>query len=140
MRQATLLGGYTAQDTPSAADFAQPEGKWTALLNYYPPAWGSISAHRDTSEPSLTATPARFYPVVSLSVGNAAAFKLWPQWQSEALPGPELTVQLCTGDALVFGGAGRLVRHAITDVTVGGKRPEGLTMVAGRLNVTIRRL
>ena len=139
MASATAAGAFAAADLPAPEDFDVPQ-LWTALANLYPPAWGTISAHRDSSEPSLTATPPRHYPVVSLSVGNAVDFKLWPEWRGDGEPGPELTVTLRSGDALVFGGAGRLVRHAIPGTCGSGARPARLKMVPGRLNVTIRRL
>lgn len=112
---------------------------FTMLANYYPRSWGCLSVHSDRSERAP-------FPVVSMSVGDVGVFALYPRavfrdggWDN----GPAIDIELRSGDAILFGGASRLIRHevkAIREVGMGGlaARPPGLCMVPGRLNVTLR--
>ncbi len=112
----------------------------TAIFNYYPrEKWAALSPHKDSHEASLTAKPAAFYPVVSLSVGDAAVFNIFPNYVSQKNPGEATKVKLCSGDVLLFGGKDRLVAHSV-DAPLTGERAVDLKMVAGRLNVTLRHL
>ena len=127
-----------AFDASSAADF-------TCIFNYYA-SWSSISPHADSSEPSLKA--GKTFPVVSFSVGDTAVFSLFPDATKSGSDridnGPPLNVLLKSGDVLLFGGASRLIRHSVEEIKsvgAGGvERPQGLRMVDGRLNVTLRAL
>ena len=130
-------------------EWAHPE-RFTALFNYYT-SWGSISVHSDSSEPSLKAEPPRYWPVVSLSVGDSAVFTLYPESRrivgGRMEDGEGVSVQLRSGDALCFGGPARLMRHSVKEVLEvgadkggGAARPPGLRMVPGRLNITLRQL
>jgi alkylated DNA repair dioxygenase AlkB len=111
----------------------------TTIVNYYPrQKWAALSPHKDTHEGSLTATPAAFYPVVSLSVGDAAFFNIFPNYVNQTNPGEATKVKLRSGDVLLFGGQDRLVVHSV-DAPL-GERPKNLKMVEGRLNVTLRHL
>lgn len=117
----------------------------TVVQNFYA-SWSSISPHSDGSEPSLK--DGKSWPVVSLSVGDTAVFTLYPH--ATTAPGAHtengagLDVLLQSGDVLLFGGAARMIRHAVTAVKAVGAggvaRPAGLRMVPGRLNVTLRAL
>jgi alkylated DNA repair dioxygenase AlkB len=112
---------------------------FTAIMNYYPRAWGELSVHADTGEPCLRATPRRLYPVVSLSIGDAANFTVYPREDGEGL-GPALDIELRSGDVLLFGGASRLIKHKVAAPLPLAARPPGLKMVPGRLNITLRGL
>ncbi len=118
-------------DLPSEADWASPNTSFTCLFNYYPPQWGAISEHSDTSEPSLA--EGKTFPVVSFSIGSAVDFSLGEG-------GAKTSLRLSSGDVLLFGGSARNIRHGIAGVCAAGARPTGLRMVAGRLNITLRRL
>lgn len=52
--------------------------------------------------------------------------------------GRVVTVLLKSGDCLVFGGHARLVYHGVRKVVGPVGRPQGLRMIDGRLNVTLR--
>ena len=112
---------------------------FTAIMNYYPRAWGELSVHADTGEPCLRATPRRLYPVVSLSIGDAANFTVYPREDGEGL-GPGQDIELRSGDVLLFGGASRLIKHKVAAPLPLAARPPGLKMVPGRLNITLRGL
>ncbi len=123
----------------NAAERWGEEDVTTCIFNYYPrEKWAALSPHTDSHEPSLTAKPKAFYPVVSLSVGDAATFNIFPNYVSQKSPGEATKVKLCSGDVLLFGGRGRLVAHSVDAPT--GERPGNLKMVEGRLNVTLRHL
>jgi alkylated DNA repair dioxygenase AlkB len=114
------------------------KGLFTTIFNYYArQSWSKLSAHQDNQEPSLG--KGEFWPVVSFSVGDSATFSFYPEYKSSKIPGPATTVELHSGDVLLFGGDSRLVAHSVSCPTY-GKRQVGLKMVEGRLNVTLRRL
>ncbi len=118
--------------------FAAGEDAFAAILNFYPVAWGRLSVHADSSEPSLK--DGKMWPVVSLSVGDAGVFTLYPTAISATELGDPIKLELRSGDVLLFGGAARLVRHEMEGVLPRAVRPKGLRMVPGRLNVTLRAL
>ena len=122
-----------------SGDSAAAASGFTAVLNYYSP-WGSISEHADSSEPSLK--EGKTYPVVSLSVGDAAQFTLYPGAGGAAAAAvlAPIIITLRSGDVLLFGGASRLVRHSVAAPEAVPDRPRGLRMAPGRLNVTLRAL
>lgn len=124
--------GDSAAATASSSCF-------TAVLNYYSP-WGSISEHADSSEPSLK--EGKTFPVVSLSVGDAAQFTLYPGAGGAAAAAvlAPIIITLRSGDVLLFGGASRLVRHSVAAPEAVPDRPRDLRMAPGRLNVTLRAL
>jgi alkylated DNA repair protein (DNA oxidative demethylase) len=104
------------------------------VINYYT-QFCNISKHSDSSEPSLK--EGKTWPVVSISVGDAADFTLFPNDD----PASAVVITLRSGDVLLFGGASRLIRHEVKDIRSGyPARPPGLCMVPGRLNITIRGL
>jgi len=143
-----LPGEFPAVDWEGAA----PENL-TCAFNVYATLWSYLSAHVDSAEPSLArAKGARRYPVVSISVGDAAIFTLWPDYKDGDRLGEPLDVELRSGDVVIFGGDARLVRHEVNRERSfhGGKvrgpragaarGAPGLCMVPGRLNVTLRKL
>jgi alkylated DNA repair dioxygenase AlkB len=129
-RRAEELHPHLFPHTPTALQWADPR-EFVGLFNYYPPGWGCISAHSDSSEKSLA--EGKTYPVISFSLGDSAKFTLWPQ------PEEKVEVILACGDALLFGGPARGIRHEVGK-PMKGSRLGTLGMVAGRLNVTIRKL
>jgi alkylated DNA repair dioxygenase AlkB len=112
---------------------------FTSIMNYYPRAWGELSVHSDNSEPCLRAKPRLLYPVVSLSIGDAANFTIYAHEDGEGL-GPGQDIELRSGDVLLFGGESRLIKHKVAAPLPLAARPPGLKMVPGRLNITLRGL
>ena len=108
-----------------------PEKFFTVLANLYPPGWGTIAGHSDTTEVDSKEGGAK-HPVVSFSVGDSADFVLEPEGQDP------ITITLRSGDAILFGGEARLIKHGIPKPPKAGPRPRGLGMVGGRLNITVR--
>jgi len=100
------------------------------IVNFYSSLVGKLGMHQDKDE-SVSSLQARA-PVISLSVGDSADFTYG------SLDNPK-TVQLRSGDLLVFGGPARMVYHGITK-TYGNTMPRGLKMRNGRLNLTFRQL
>ena len=122
-----------------------PEGDsdaFTLICSFYARQWGYLSPHSDTSEPCLKAVPPRLWPVVSMSVGDEAEFILYPDYNNNnnGEVGRTITIKLCSGDVLLFGGVSRLIRHEVKSILPGGIRPKGLRMIPGRLNFTLRGL
>jgi len=106
------------------ADYpALPEA---CLVNYYGPE-ARMGLHRDFDEQDLRA------PVISLSLGDAALFRLG----GPARKGPTRTLKLNSGDAVVLGGASRLFFHGVDRIYGGSSQllPQG-----GRYNLTLRRV
>jgi alkylated DNA repair protein (DNA oxidative demethylase) len=106
------------------ADYAAPPE--ACLINYYD-AEARMGLHRDVDEEDFSA------PVVSLSLGDAALFRMG---------GPERkglarTITLNSGDAVVIGGPARRYFHGIDRVRAGSSTllPQG-----GRFNLTLRRV
>lgn len=113
-------------------------GSFTTIFNYYARrSWSKLSPHRDSHEPSLGKN--EFWPVVSFSVGDSATFSFYFKYTNLENTGPATTAVLHSGDVLLFGGDSRLVPHSV-GCPEHGKRQNGLKMVEGRLNVTLRRL
>jgi DNA oxidative demethylase len=106
------------------ADYpAPPEA---CLVNYYGPE-ARMGLHRDFDEKDLRA------PVVSISLGDAALFRLG----GASRKGPTRTLKLNSGDAVVLGGAARLFFHGVDRIYGGSSHllPQG-----GRYNLTLRRV
>jgi alkylated DNA repair protein (DNA oxidative demethylase) len=93
------------------------------LVNRYVPG-SRLSAHRDADEEDFT------QPIVSVSLGLPASFAFYGLTRG----GRGRTVALSDGDVLVWGGASRLVYHAVRPL-----KP-GLHPVTGvfRYNLTFR--
>lgn len=96
------------------------------LVNYYA-AGAKMGLHQDRDEEGFAA------PVLSLSLGDTALFR----FGGTERRGPTKSVRLESGDALVLGGAARLVFHGVDRIVAGSSTllPEG-----GRFNLTVRRV
>lgn len=99
-----------------------------ALVNYYPPG-SRMGLHVDADEVADA-------PVVSLSIGDTALFRLG---RAEERTGPFVDVPLISGDAVVFGGPARRAYHGITQVE-DGTAPAHAGLKEGRINITIRQV
>lgn len=98
------------------------------LINYYPPG-ATMGMHQDAAEESQA-------PIVSLSIGDSAVFRLG---NTQNRNRPWRDIQLHSGDLLVFGEEHRLAYHGVPKV-LGGTLPEGCGLAQGRLNLTIRQV
>jgi alkylated DNA repair protein (DNA oxidative demethylase) len=103
-----------------------PHPPEACLINFYG-AEARMGLHQDRDEQDLTA------PVVSLSLGDSCQFRLGGTSRRD----PTRAIRLASGDALVFGGAARLVFHGVDRILPGTSTllPEG-----GRINLTLRRV
>ena len=116
---------------------------FTALFNFYPRQWGALRMHRDIAEESSKPGTA-LYPVISFSVGDTGTFLITP----DEVPDDRdrevkeaIQIELRSGDAILFGGKARTIRHGILAIDKTGVREQqGLKMVDGRLNITLRTL
>lgn len=113
---------------------AYPAPPEACLINIYAPGT-RMGLHQDRDEADLAA------PVVSLSLGAAALFRYGGLSRS----GPTRSIRLQAGDALVMGGASRLVFHGIDrlypddDLLAAADAPAFLPP-GGRCNLTLRRV
>jgi alkylated DNA repair protein (DNA oxidative demethylase) len=96
------------------------------LINFYD-LKARMGLHQDRDELELSA------PVVSLSLGNAAMFRIGGLRRSE----PTRSLRLESGDAVIFGGQARLAFHGV-DRTLPGTST--LLAEGGRINLTLRRV
>jgi alkylated DNA repair protein (DNA oxidative demethylase) len=103
-----------------------PHPPEACLVNFYGPA-ARMGLHQDRDEADLAA------PVLSLSLGDSCLFRVSGTRRS----GPTRTLRLCSGDALVLGGAARLAFHGVDRILPATSTllPEG-----GRINLTLRRV
>ena len=114
-----------------AAHPAPPEA---CLINLYAPGT-RMGLHQDRDEADLTA------PVLSLSLGADALFRYGGLNRSD----PTRSVRLRDGDALVIGGASRLIFHGVDRIYPGGDLLTAAETPAfippgGRCNLTLRRV
>ena len=102
---------------------AAPEA---CLVNYYS-ADAKMGLHQDRDERALDT------PVLSLSLGDAARFRLGGALRNA----PTRAFPLRSGDAFTFGGPSRLAFHGVDRIEPGTSAllPEG-----GRFNLTLRRV
>jgi alkylated DNA repair protein (DNA oxidative demethylase) len=84
-----------------------------------------MGLHQDRDEVDLGA------PVLSVSLGDAAAFRIGP-----ADKGPTRSLKLASGDICALTGPARLARHGIDRLLAGSSR---LIPGGGRINLTLRR-
>jgi len=70
-------------------------------------------------------------PIVSFSIGDKADFVISSDKNDRQ------AIQLCSGDAIVFGGVSRMIYHGISKV-YRRTAPTWLYMRSGRLNLTFR--
>ena len=97
-----------------------------ALVNYYDEQ-ASMGLHQDAEE-RINA------PVVSLSIGDSATFRLG---HAEHRNGPFQDLRLASGDLLVFSGPARFAYHGVTRIHP-GTAPAGGLLASGRINITLR--
>ncbi|GLK57115.1 alkylated DNA repair protein (DNA oxidative demethylase) [Methylopila capsulata] len=107
------VGGY---DLPPEA----------CLLNWYEPG-AKMGLHQDRDEQDLDA------PVVSLSLGDAATFRIGGTARSD----PTRSFRLTSGDAMALAGESRLAFHGVDRVLAG---TSDLLPRGGRINLTLRRV
>ena len=114
---------------------APPEA---CLVNLYE-AGARMGLHQDRDEADLAA------PVVSLSLGATAVFRYGGPRRGD----PTRSIRLASGDALVIGGASRLIHHGVDrifapDLLAPGDGDaallDGLVASGGRCNLTLRRV
>ena len=96
------------------------------LINSYD-AGARMGLHQDRDEANLAA------PVVSVSLGDAALFRLGGATRSA----PTRSFRLASGDAMTLGGPARLYFHGVDRVYAGSST---LLAGGGRLNLTLRRV
>jgi alkylated DNA repair protein (DNA oxidative demethylase) len=94
------------------------------LVNYYA-ATARMGMHRDADEKDFA------WPVVSISLGDTARFRVGGRQRSD----PTAAVELESGDVVVFGGPARLAYHGIDRIRAGSSR---LLPGGGRINLTLR--
>ena len=117
-----------------AALAAYPAPPEACLINLYAPGT-RMGLHQDRDEADLTA------PVLSLSLGAAALFRYGGLSRSD----PTRSVRLQPGDALVIGGASRLIYHGIDRLYPAGdllaaEAGPAFLPPGGRCNLTLRRV
>lgn len=103
-----------------------PDEPECCLINLYRDG-AKMGLHQDRDEAELAA------PVVSISLGDAAVFRLG----GTSRGGPTRSMKLASGDVVVLGGAARLAYHGIDRVLGGSSR---LIPGGGRINLTLRRV
>ena len=86
-----------------------------------------MSLHQDRDEAEFGA------PVVSLSLGDAALFRIGGLTRSA----PTQSFRLASGDAMTLGGPARLAFHGVDRIQAGSSR---LLAEGGRINLTMRRV
>ena len=101
------------------------------LINFYH-AQAKMGLHQDKDEEDLNA------PVVSISLGNSAKFRLGGLKRRDEAT----TIDLCSGDVVVLAGKARLAYHGINRIIENSsnlldKHPQWQN---GRFNVTLRRV
>jgi DNA oxidative demethylase len=96
------------------------------LINFYD-AGARMGLHQDRDEEDLSA------PVVSLSLGDAALFRVGGLTRKAATR----SFRLASGDAMSLAGEGRLAFHGVDRIIAGSSTilPQG-----GRINLTLRRV
>jgi DNA oxidative demethylase len=103
-----------------------PHPPEACLINFYGPE-AKMGLHQDRDEEDLSA------PVVSLSLGDAAVFRVGGVDRG----GRTRSFRLESGDAVVLGGPGRLAFHGVDRIVPGGST---LLAGGGRINCTLRRV
>ncbi len=96
------------------------------LINFYD-AKAKMGLHQDRDEEELSA------PVVSLSLGDSALFRLGGLMRKD----PTRSFRLEFGDAMSFGGPAQLVFHGVDRIS---QASSPLLAQGGRINLTLRRV
>ncbi len=103
-----------------------PRPPEACLVNWYAPG-SRMGLHQDRDEQDLAA------PVVSLSLGDAALFRIGGTTRSA----PTRSFRLASGDAMALVGESRLAFHGVDRVIPG---TSSLLPSGGRINLTLRRV
>ncbi len=103
-----------------------PHAAECCLLNHYREG-AKMGLHRDEDEEIFDA------PVVSLSLGDTAVFKIGGLSRKD----PTRSFKLHSGDALVLAGKARMAYHGVNRIIPGSST---LLIGGGRINLTIRRV
>ncbi|MNI48326.1 Alpha-ketoglutarate-dependent dioxygenase AlkB [compost metagenome] len=98
------------------------------LVNLYQ-GEARMGLHQDRDERDLTA------PVLSVSLGDTAVFRIGPAPGDIKQGGATSTVRLASGDVCALTGPARLARHGIDRLLAGSSR---LLPGGGRVNLTLR--
>ena len=98
------------------------------LINLYQ-GEAKMGLHQDRDERDLTA------PVLSVSLGDTAVFRIGPAPDETGKGGATSTVRLASGDVCALTGPARLARHGIDRLLAGSSR---LLPGGGRINLTLR--
>lgn len=98
------------------------------LVNLYQDE-ARMGLHQDRDERDLTA------PVLSISLGDTAVFRIGPAPSEIKQGGATRTVRLASGDVCALTGPARLARHGIDRLLAGSSR---LLPGGGRVNLTLR--
>lgn len=94
------------------------------LVNFYTEG-AKMGMHQDKDEADFS------YPVVSVSLGDAALFRIGKTTRG----GKTESVWLESGDVVVMGGDARLTYHGVDRIRFGSSK---LLSKAGRINLTLR--
>lgn len=138
--------GYRYQDTHPVTGEAWPDmpgalvdlwdavADWPAppqacLVNWYGEG-AKLGQHIDADE------DAKFAPVVSVSLGDSAKFRLG----GPTLKGPTTSMTLESGDVVVLAGASRRFRHGVDRIYPGTSTLLPPDWRPGRVNLTLRRV
>lgn len=106
-----------------------PDPPQACLVNWYGPD-ARLGLHVDADE------DARDAPVVSVSLGDAARFRLGGTERK----GPTRSIRLTSGDVVVLGGASRQYHHGVDKIFAGSSTLLPPDWRPGRLNLTLRRV
>src|SRR5271154_3625234 len=96
------------------------------LINFYRPG-ARMGLHQDRDEEEFSA------PVVSLSLGDAALFRVGGLQRNA----PTRSFRLASGDAMALAGEARLAFHGVDRIIAGSST---LIRGGGRINLTLRRV
>lgn len=120
------LGRRAVLEATGDARLAEGYAPDAAIVNYYD-ATATMGMHQDREE-AVNA------PVVSLSIGDSATFRLG---NNENRNKPYQDLYLASGDLFVFTGPARFAYHAVTRIHP-GTAPAGCGISSGRINITLR--
>ena len=103
-----------------------PQAPQACLVNFYAPD-ARMGMHQDRDEQDFNA------PVISLSLGDTCVFRYGGATRGDRTR----SIRLESGDAVVIGGASRLVHHGVDRII-----PASSTLLpnGGRINLTLRRV
>lgn len=113
---------------------------WEAVSDWpQPPQACLINFYRETSRMGLHVDAdesARDAPVVSISLGDPARFRLGGPRRSD----PTRSMKLSSGDVVVLAGAARRCFHGVDRIYPGASRLLPEAWRPGRINLTLRRV